>query len=282
MYSFAMWTGFWLFLISKTIKGCCMKTIKVVTASVVILSVSFIVMHRVVHHRIVYAQPPMSPFTIAIIVNTFEGGNDNKVGKVVVQQVKARMSNGTRLVKYTASRLGTLDDTTRQVDYPDGLHLYISHATEMKSTTHKTEAELVRRNAAMRNQSADCTSRPGETVMGKETIGGIDTYIIHADSIQSQSWTHWRSPALGCEEIQYQIDKRLADGTMQLMTQGRNISLSVAEPDPLLFDPATHYPEVLPSVMDKRIRVLLGQDPSQCETCLATWQRDDNYYLSHR
>ena len=50
----------------------------------------------------------------------------------------------------------------------------------------------------------------------------------------------WAAPALGCQVMAYRIERQEIDGTYQLMSLKKPITLKTGEPDPKLFAPGRH------------------------------------------
>jgi len=65
--------------------------------------------------------------------------------------------------------------------------------------------------------------------------------------------TYWRVPDLACQTLTYRVDQEKGDGSWQMLTEERVVSLKLQEPDARLFDDGSGYIEVKPSEVERRL-----------------------------
>ena len=129
------------------------------------------------------------------------------------------------------------------------------------------------------NPPADCMFHPGEILLGYDLVFGQKAAIIkeppHPDGA-SQQMKKWRSPLLGCQNLQYRLEARQPDGSSKLLAEGRPVSLKLGEPPAALFDEGESFAELRPSQAGALVADRLGVVYDDWERSM---RRQDARYL---
>jgi hypothetical protein len=70
--------------------------------------------------------------------------------------------------------------------------------------------------------------------------------------------TTWMAPDLGCAELQKRLEERQPDGSYQIVSEEKLVSLRLVEPEPSLFEEGQDYAELKPSAVAGKIAAQLG------------------------
>ncbi len=202
--------------------------------------------------------PTVTPFTFK--AETYFYGKD-KAGRLVAVSTIARRADGTtvRVVSQDAEIVKKIQ--TRTIRYTDGSHVKLLDAAEAKSTfPPASKSETADARKVVFQPSTDC-ALGGERLIRKhagEILGQV-VNEIRGPSAMDLKITAWAAPALGCQVMAYRIERKKIDGTYQLMSLKKPVSLKIGEPDSKLFAPGRHYTEMSPSRLGRKLAALLGE-----------------------
>lgn len=106
---------------------------------------------------------------------------------------------------------------------------------------------------------SNCVFGEGDTLLkAHDIVLGHPVVVIRHDSVGNIRVTSWKAPDLGCVQLQYRVEKKEMDGSYQLMSQEKAVSLQLTEPNPQLFDTGQFYTEMRPSDMSLKAHAFFG------------------------
>lgn len=192
----------------------------------------------------------------------------------------ARSSDGSYVEK-TVARAGAKVTTERTI-YSTRTKQFIHVIDEVasKSTVPLSDSLLKNRRLLKESATRECavSTYPGIRVVGHEVQNGLD--VVHLTFGTSVVKTEvWAAPTLDCQPIRW--TRITYDRTGKPIHQYERVtqSLTVAEPDPAIFDVPEAYIERLPSQI---LTMQRGDKPgAAASTCDRNFgDREDQGYLS--
>lgn len=256
-----------------------------ITSLAMIGLIAFAATDRIAAFRSTKSHLTVSPYIVEIWSYAFEG--NTMAGQPFAKTVYARSHEGVLVLTQSTAKVG-LEKYSRRIEYPDGRYVRIVDFMRMKSTARRDTEHVAKRNSEMMSKPpANCSSgRSSEQVSGPEQINGVTTFAVRSissgpsgDSLRA---TTWFAPSLGCAMVQYQHERKMADGSFQMLTKGLNVRALGVEPSDSVLSGYSSYIEAPPSSIYKAYLDSVGKDPKDCPECSAGWAKQDEEYNSSR
>jgi hypothetical protein len=214
----------------------------------------------------VQAQDEGAPFVLKEEIYRY---STNPAGELFQQRIQARRSDGAEVDE---NNVGPMNSglMIRNVTYTDGKTVSVIDSLQIKTTRPGFPEKWVGHMQALSRMQARGCVGGNEILMGRDNISGQYVVIVGPSPIPSPEgpdglpWqiTQWRAPNLGCQTLMYQMDKKRTDGSWQLMTKSKVVSLTVGEPDPQLFSDPSTYTELNTSDFQNRVLQKEGSPPA--------------------
>lgn len=242
---------------------------------------SFLVSRSLTIRQVARAASEIIPFTLETEIH-HQGANPAE--EILVRRIVARRSDGAQasvgpvMLGPAGIKAGA---KARRVSLMDGSEVTLDDATKAKTTWPKRTTDAM---AALKhhltNPPQSCIFNATETLLGYDMVLDQQTAIVRKKPIptsegQNVTDTIWRALGLSCQILRYQVEMEEPDGSQQLVTEGKAVSLKFGEPDSALFDTGANYAEMKPSELLrlKAQRLGIAWNPSEVE------QTQDAIYL---
>ena len=150
------------------------------------------------------------------------------------------------MLAYRAGESGA-QASMRTIFYPDG------RRTDMLDKFHAVtdwpaDPILVAGNKhRFAASQRECRETPGQYVVGRTKLGGVNVVIVKQFPKGSAGITWWRAPELGCAELQQTRSEVQADGSFRLADETKFVSIRLGPPDAALFAVPKDYASIKPS-----------------------------------
>jgi len=216
---------------------------------VALAPICYLVSAAITQRRIAEAQVTTTGFVLEMNVYHPEG---QLVGATTV----ARRSDGTRV---QISPIGPVawGIAGRRITFMDGRVISLVDTVAAKTTWPLMSKEaLASIKARMVHPPPNCVFE-GEIFLGEDMVLNHHVVVIKTPN-QNSPITNWRAADLGCEGLQFRVETRQADGSFMVTSEGKPVSLQLADPDPELFGEGTNYEELKPSDVQRKILQRIG------------------------
>jgi hypothetical protein len=166
----------------------------------------------------------------------------------------------------------------RKVSFADGRSVSVIDALKIKTTWPSPTADvLANRMRALSKLASTCVAK-NETAIGHSELWNQNVIIVsNAPDPFPQRLTEWRAPTLGCQALEYQLEKRQPDGSWKLTTRSKIVSLTLGEPDARYFAVPPAYVETKPSDMHILLLKSVGGQVDEAAIRAASSADDDVY-----
>jgi hypothetical protein len=231
--------------------------------------------------RLARAQMVVTPFVLQRELYLY---THSPAGQLFRRHTVARTQEGTKVEVETVRPL-TVGLVVRRINYPDGRSVMLLDEKRTKTTWPQQDPSTVAfAKALMLNPPQNCIfSRAEETLVSdRGTVLGHPVYEVRHLMIGGRTRsTAWRARDLGCDQLQYRVEERQADGSYKMVSFAKAVSLRIEEPDPRLLGPGDGYEEVSPSESDKRALAVLGITEYPDEVRKG-WEHSDKLYYQRK
>lgn len=228
--------------------------------------------------RLARAQVKTTPFTLQLESYDLSEGSP---GTLFSKETVARRSDGATVrINSMAGLVGLQSgETERHIVFLDGREMaaFDGVSSVIRFPRLSTGAISIQKQKIL-NPPANCIF-PGQTLVRYESLQGYTTAVVRIGPIGQKEITAWYAPTLGCEKLQYRVEGPGANGSQQILSETKLVSLSIGEPDPRLFEVPESYASVAPSQAMHKEAERLGvtwTDDMQREA-----DRSDAAYFQH-
>ncbi|MGH9351928.1 MAG: hypothetical protein ACRD2G_07190 [Terriglobia bacterium] len=224
---------------------------------------SYLVFRAVAVHQVVRAQSQVTPFVFQAQVYFYK---TDPSGSLHSTLTVARRSDGTiaeiRSIGPLAKGL-----YARLIKYPDGGTLGAVDALSSKTTMPPTSPGAAAwYRAHVLNPPSNCVLSGDTLVTDHASVLGHTVAVVRHEPMITQDnglvehfrSTQWRAADLGCTTLKRQFDVQQPDGSYEVVSELRPVSLQLTEPNPHFFDTDQNYSELRPSELDAKISERLG------------------------
>lgn len=178
---------------------------------------------------------------------------------------------------------GTEAGTFRRVDFADGLVGMIIDSIKAKATGRNRPRRVAAYKAFLLNPPPNCASR-GYVVDGEEWMFGQRAIrLIRQASPESlEREMSWMLPDFNCATLQMFMQRKDAtSGQWQTAFGFRLVSFIEVDPEENVFSNWSHYEEMKPSDLKRKLAEKAGLTPQTCPECFASDHSDMNYQLAN-
>jgi hypothetical protein len=257
-----------------------MRSLKLVRLLLLVLTLAFV--GAVAGYYMTLKKVQAAPLTVTPFRAELWGYVPDAAGNLTTlrhRHIIARRSDGSsvRASTYGDPHLGNF---SRRIEYADGSFSHVVDDLRMKVTGRHTALELARIKSGQAAPPADCRFQKSETLLGEETLGGERVLAVRTLFGDARSTVYYRAPALGCVDLALRKEEKQSDGSVRADVEYRLVSLTRAEPEPILFQAGSDYVERLPSEIEQEYERKASIPP--CQNCGASRASRDQWYKEHR
>lgn len=179
-------------------------------------------------------------------------------GRLYLRKTVARRSDGA-IVDAAITGVSDKSIDMRKVALVDGEVFTVANKSFAYAKWPSiSDEQMAASKERLRHPPNDCIFTQKQKVVGHATILGRQVIVISNSVAAGERTLISRAPDLACEALEVRIEQQQADGSWTLKSETKAVSLTLAEPDPSLFEVPSTYTSMKPSDMMRKEYARIG------------------------
>jgi len=228
------------------------------------------------------ASPVIKPYTLITMDYVVKDGVTHDTAKTIT----FHRSDGVIAEREYSPEEKDIRRQLRRIDFPDGTTVLVADDARTKSTVKDNKKSATTGNPSFKRDLDTC-AYPGQLTDGQETLDGHKAIRIvsqiNTGKTPAERLVEVMLPEFGCTLVSMQDQQRDESSGQWITTMGKRfVSIAPGEPVAAQFTGFDDYAEKNPTDLFRAILMAKGASPAECDKCIPTDDKGDQFYATHR